>query len=108
VDILSPPRGSGKPFPITSTKQLDLFPEITANSTSVVGLVVHVPDFPCPDCGSTNIILGSSRGPHAAAKQCEGCGRHRGWMRAEVRRFIDRCIDVGGRPVEPIQFRIGG
>ena len=89
-------------------KQFELFPELTATSTSVVGLLVSAPDYPCPDCGSTNIVLGSSKGPHSASKQCGGCGGHRGWVRAEVRRFIDRCIDVRGRPEEPIQFRRGG
>jgi hypothetical protein len=82
------------------TAQANLFPELTASSTSVVGLEVILPR-PC-QCGEPLAVIGSSRGPHHACLRCCRCGRHRGWLSAETFRFLSNAIDNFGPPTEPI------
>jgi hypothetical protein len=83
--------------------QYELFPEITAPSSSLIGLQVRFQS-PC-GCGSTVVVLESSKAMHEAAIRCNECGKHRGWisrrdadaLRAELGR-------LGKRPTEPISI----
>ena len=45
------------------------------------------------------------KGPHGAELRCAGCGRHRGWLPQEFKKFIDELVRRFGAPVEPIILR---
>jgi hypothetical protein len=83
--------------------QLTLFPEITAPSTSLFGLQVRFQS-PC-GCGSTVVVLTSSKAMHEAAAYCSQCGKHRGWISkqdaAALRLKLGR---LGGRPAFPLKI----
>jgi len=83
--------------------QIDMF-STAAPSTSVVGLAVTVPRA-CGNCGATEVVVGSSAGPHHARLNCRSCGRHSGWMSGESFRFVSKVAECFGRPLEPITVR---
>ena len=80
--------------------QADLFPELTASSTSVVGLEVILPR-PC-QCGEGVAVVGSSKGPHHAGVVCSRCGVHRVWLSGTTSAFLDAILEHFGRPTSPI------
>ena len=80
--------------------QADFFPELTASSTSVVGLEVILPR-PCR-CGESVAVVGSSKGPHHASVVCSRCGVHRAWLSGTTAAFLDAILEHFGRPTEPI------
>jgi hypothetical protein len=80
--------------------QADLFPELTASSTSVVGLEVILPR-PC-QCGESVAVVGSSKGPHHASVVCSRCGVHRAWLSGTTAAFLVAVLEHCGRPIEPI------
>jgi hypothetical protein len=84
--------------------QLDIFHNTTANSTSIVGLTAVLPR-PC-GCGSCEVTIGASSGPHFGSYICTNCHRHRAWMSGVVHAFISGIIEpTGKRPEEPIQVK---
>jgi hypothetical protein len=85
-------------------QQIDLFADITAVSTSHIGLTVILPR-ECRYCHSTEFTIGSSKNFHCAVLACAACGQHGGWLSVETFSFIDGIIDRYGRPTSPIVVR---
>ena len=84
--------------------QLTLFPEITAPSTSLFGLQIHLRS-PCGDCRSTVSVLASSKAMHEAAIYCGRCGRHRGWLsRHDAHALRAEIGQLGKRPTFPLKI----
>jgi hypothetical protein len=86
-----------------SAVQLDMFAGGTTPSTSPLGILVVEPDT-CR-CGSNVAVIGSSSGPHSARRVCAICGPFRGWLPATSLAFVNKQIDIGGRPRQPIVLR---
>lgn len=82
------------------TAQISLFPELTASSTSVIGLEILLPQ-PCR-CGEGRSVVGSYKGPHHASVACSRCGKHRAWLSGTTTAFLNAILDHFGRPTEPI------
>ncbi len=80
--------------------QAELFPELPASSTSVVGLEVILPRS-C-QCGEIVAVVGSSRGPHHAGVVCSRCGVHRSWLSGETAAFLNAILEHFGRPTVPV------
>ena len=90
---------------LSMTAQLTLFAS-TIPSTSPLGLSVLVP--PCRSCGSVEGVIAPGKGPHRASVLCSDCGLHCGWLSGITVSFIERVIDVAGRPDCPIVIRGAG
>jgi hypothetical protein len=86
-----------------SALQAEMFGS-TALSTSPVGLVIEQ-GRACPQCGTVEMVIGSSANTHAARLTCCGCGPHCGWLSRQTHRFVSEIVTHFGRPTEPIKVR---
>jgi len=82
-------------------RQLDMLgPSITASSTSVVGITVRL-DRPADQghrrCGDL-VTLGTGKGIHHNALNCNSCGKFRGWLGSQAVEFINRTRARFGAP----------
>jgi hypothetical protein len=85
--------------------QLDLFnctPTALA-STGVAGLTILTG--PCPRCGNTAALVGSSCAMHCARLSCCGCGRHVRWVSRQDFQRLSNIVDAVGHPAGPIDLR---
>ena len=74
-------------------------------STGLVGLIVRMIHRPCPACGCTAFIIGSSAAMHHARLTCIECDRHGGWLSRGAFTFIHMTINKFGRPTTAIVVR---
>ena len=61
----------------------------------------------CLNCGCSTAFVG--RGPAPLYRQllCDGCECGRGYVRRELREFLQKFVEQFGRPAEPIILRTG-
>ena len=83
--------------------QLDLFITAPSSAPALIGLTVKL-ERPGDHCCDDRVVIGSSKGPHAASLHCAGCGRHRGWLPAAALGFIEETRQRFGA-TEIITFR---
>ena len=62
--------------------QLDMFFSSPSGS-ALYGKTTTADWLPPCDCGSRQVVIGSSSGPHEARLICTGCTRWRAWLSAQ-------------------------
>jgi predicted RNA-binding Zn-ribbon protein involved in translation (DUF1610 family) len=88
-------------------EQGELFPSTMAppsSSKSLVGLKAQLRQ-PCPNCGNSIGIIGSSAGPHANRVTCSSCGAFCQWLGQREADFIAGVCAKFGCPSSPIVLR---
>lgn len=88
-------------------EQGELFPgtiEPPSSSKSPVGLKAQLPQ-PCPNCGNSIGIIGSSGGPHANKVTCSSCGAFCRWLAKREADFLLTICEKFGCPSSPIVLR---
>jgi hypothetical protein len=92
--------------------QLDFFESSSPPSSAppptspIIGLRIQLPQ-PCPSCGNSVGIIGSSAGPHANRVSCAACGAFCRWLAHREARFIAAISQKFGAPSSPIVIRGG-
>jgi hypothetical protein len=80
--------------------QFDLFsPTITAPSSATSPLFGQIIKLNRANdrCHSDQVVIGASRGMHAASLHCRNCNRFRGWLGAEAYAAVEQTQAVFGR-----------
>jgi len=61
----------------------------------------------CLNCGCSTAFVGSGPAPLYRQLLCDGCECGRGYVRRELREFLQKFVEQFGRPAEPIILRTG-
>jgi hypothetical protein len=92
----------------TTVSNTPLLPFVNCASSSPVGLHVQLQRPFEQVCCRGIAVIGSSKGLHAAALTCTGCGRFRGWMPHNAFAAIADVVERFGRPDQPIDLKLNG